>query len=113
MPDNNQNPQQGLNQGAQNLNRPQDAERQGNIEENTSKIIADLEQDLAETGISQISRKIQDKPQVTERMKGMAADFEGDSEAMTQEFVNRMNRCEETLLEIKKLHMKLSKLKEF
>jgi len=104
MPDNNQNPQQGLNQGAQNFNRPQDAERQGNIEENTSKIIADLEQDLAETGISQITKKIQDKAtSYSERMKGMAADFEGDSEAMTQEFVNRMNRCEESLLEMQEI----------
>ncbi|MBT5346415.1 hypothetical protein HOJ01_03895 [bacterium] len=95
---------QGINQGGQNINRAQNPEQQAGIEEHTNKIIADLEQDIVETGISGITKTIQEKAtNYTEKMKGMAKNFEEDPDSMTQEFINRMNHCEESLLELQEL----------
>tara|TARA_B100000700_G_scaffold330230_1_gene455418 strand:+ start:864 stop:4319 length:3456 start_codon:yes stop_codon:yes gene_type:complete len=93
---------QGINQGGQNVNKAQNVEQQAGIEEHTNKIIADLEQDVAETKISSISSDIQDKVNsYGERMASLSSNFEDDPESLTQEFVNRIKFCEESLLDLK------------
>ena len=98
------NQPQNLNQDNQGLSQAQNIQRAGNVEQAGNKIIADLEQDIAQTEISKVISTIQKKAtSYSERLNNLSEDLDDDPDALTANFAQRQNRCEESLFLLKEV----------
>ena len=89
-----------LNQGAQNLNQL----NSNDLETNTAKIIANLNDSIARTTISNITDEIAAKTDsYQKRMESLSANFEDDPSSLPKHFAQRMNFCEESLLDLREV----------